>query len=97
MDEPRDSSPPASGAPAGAPEAPGFEAALARLEALVETLERGDLELEGALACFEEGVALARRCASQLDEAERRVDVLVLDGGALRTRPLAASEEGEGE
>jgi exodeoxyribonuclease VII small subunit len=97
MGEPRDPSDPASGAPAAAAEEPGFEAALARLEALVETLERGDLALEGALACFEEGVSLARRCAAQLDEAERRIDVLVRDGDEWTARPLAASEEGEGE
>ena len=97
MGEPRDPTEPRSGAAPAAGDAPGFEASLERLEALVEKLERGDLELEGALACFEEGVSLARRCAAQLDEAERRIDVLVRDGGEWATRPLATSEEGEGD
>jgi exodeoxyribonuclease VII small subunit len=62
-----------------------FEAALARLEALVTRLERGDLPLEEALATFEEGVALSRRCAERLEAAERRIEILVGEGaGELR-------------
>ena len=41
-----------------------FEASLERLESIVAKLERGDLELEVALAAFEEGVSLARGCAT---------------------------------
>ncbi len=83
---------------AAAPEeGPSFEAALERLEALVETLEQGDLELEAALASFEEGVALARRCAAQLGDAERRIEVLMREGGGWVPRPLDAPGEAEGE
>jgi len=78
-------------------EAPSFEASLARLEALVERLEQGDLELEAALGAFEEGVQLARRCAALLGDAERRIDVLLREGAGFATRPLEAAEEGEGE
>jgi exodeoxyribonuclease VII small subunit len=73
----------------------GFEAALERLEGLVERLEGGDLPLEQALEAFEEGVALTRRCATQLGEAERRIDSLVREGGRLVERPHEVSEEGE--
>jgi exodeoxyribonuclease VII small subunit len=55
---------------------PRFEASLASLEALVAKLESGELELEQALAAFEEGVALARRCASRLEAAELRIKKL---------------------
>ncbi len=91
----RDSEAPPSAAPAQE-EAQSFEAALARLEALVDRLERGDLALEEALAAFEEGVALARRCATQLSDAERRIEVLLRQGGGWVTRPLDAPP-GEGE
>ena len=50
--------------------APSFEDGLGRLEAIVDRLERGELDLEEALGAFEDGVALTRRCASQLDDAE---------------------------
>ena len=61
----------------------GFEDALGRLEDLVERLRAGELPLESALEAFEEGVALTRRCAEQLERAERRIESLVREGGRL--------------
>jgi exodeoxyribonuclease VII small subunit len=80
------------GGGAASPEV-GFEAALERLEALVERLDDGDLPLEEALAAFEEGVGLTRRCAQELERAERRVDALVREGGRWVERPFASDEE----
>jgi len=77
---------------------PSFEGALERLEALVDRLEQGDLPLEEALQAFEEGVALTRRCAAQLEDAERRIDVLVKEGARWVARPFdepAAGEDGD--
>jgi len=51
-----------------------FEEALARLEALVEELEGGDLPLAEALAKFEEGMTLKALCAQKLQEAEAKVE-----------------------
>jgi exodeoxyribonuclease VII small subunit len=92
----RRNAPPPHAAPAE-PEDPSFEVALAKLEALVDRLEGGDLALEQALAAFEEGVALARRCAAQLGDAQRRIEVLLREGGGFVTRPLEAPPEVEGE
>jgi exodeoxyribonuclease VII small subunit len=67
-----------------------FEDCLARLEQIVAALEAGNLPLEDSLKVFEEGVALARRCTKYLDEAERRIEMLVKDeSGATTTKPLA--------
>jgi len=71
-----------------------FESALERLEELVERLEGGDLQLEEALAAFEEGVRLTRHCASRLADAERRIEELVQDGGAWMRRPVDATALG---
>jgi exodeoxyribonuclease VII small subunit len=71
--------------------APGvtFEQCLERLEQIVHALEGGTLPLEDSLKVFEEGIALARHCARYLEEAERRVEVLVKDEtGNLATRPF---------
>jgi exodeoxyribonuclease VII small subunit len=57
-----------------------FEGALDELEGLVDRLEAGDLALEEALATFERGVALSRRCAELLERTERRIDELVESG-----------------
>jgi len=53
-----------------------FEQALARLTALVEKLESGQLPLEESVAAFEEGVKLTRRCEALLDSADQRLQVL---------------------
>ncbi len=66
---------------AGTPEqAQTFEAQLASLERIVRELERGDLALERSLELFEQGVRLSRVCQERLNEAERRIEVLLRDG-----------------
>jgi exodeoxyribonuclease VII small subunit len=83
-----------AGPPAGPErEALSFEAALDRLEAIVDRLERGELALEDALATFEEGVGLSRRLGEQLGGAERRVEELLREGAGLATRPLDAESD----
>jgi exodeoxyribonuclease VII small subunit len=74
---------------------PSFEAALEQLEAIVDRLEQGDLTLEDALRAFEAGVGLTRRCAKQLSDAERRIEVLVREGESWVARPFEEPEEGE--
>lgn len=83
----------AEAAPGGEP--PSFEAALEQLEAIVDRLERGDLDLEASLASFEQGVALARRCSGQIEDAERRIEVLVREGERWVTRPFEEPAEDE--
>ncbi|MGD9388315.1 MAG: exodeoxyribonuclease VII small subunit [Gammaproteobacteria bacterium] len=56
-----------------------FEQALAALEQLVEELESGNQPLEQALASFERGVALTRRCQAALRAAEQKVEILSRD------------------
>jgi exodeoxyribonuclease VII small subunit len=76
---------------------PGFEEALARLEKIVKTLEDGDLPLEESLRLFEEGVSLTRLCASKLEEAQRRIDVLTRgEQNDLKLVPFEPSEGDEG-
>lgn len=74
-----------------------FEEAVSRLEQVVDRLEQGELELEESLAAFEEGVRLSKRCVSQLDAAEQRVEVLMREGGEWLARPFVESEEDQAE
>lgn len=60
-------------------EAMSFEEAMAELEALVQKLERGQLDLEASIAAYERGTALRRHCAEKLREAELRVEKLSFD------------------
>lgn len=54
-----------------------FEDAFRKLEAIVETLERGESTLEEAMKAFEEGMELAKTCSIKLNEAEARLQQLV--------------------
>lgn len=54
-----------------------FENSLTELEQIVAEMESGDLPLARALELFERGVQLSRYCQQQLDEAERKVEMLV--------------------
>lgn len=54
-----------------------FEQSITRLEAIVRELDRDDLELDGALALFEEGITHLRVASTALTKAEARVQQLV--------------------
>jgi exodeoxyribonuclease VII small subunit len=54
-----------------------FEDQLARLEEIVDRLEDESVGLEEALGLFENGMNLARRCRSRLEEVEQRVTQLL--------------------
>ena len=69
-----------------------FEAAIAELESIVKKLEDGDLPLEQSLVLYERGVQLSRFCHSQLEEAERRIELLN-ERGELKPAPPALGEE----
>ncbi len=54
-----------------------YEEALKRLEKLVAELDGSELELETRLKKFEEGTKLARVLLKKLEQAKKRVEVLV--------------------
>ena len=75
-------------------ETPDFETALKRLEEIVKKLENGELSLDSALQLFEEGIKLSRFCHTKLEEAERRVEILVKNNSGP---PKAVAFESENE
>jgi exodeoxyribonuclease VII small subunit len=58
---------------------PTFEAALVKLEQIVQRLEKGELPLEESLVLYEEGVRLSRLCHAKLEEAEGKIELLLKD------------------
>jgi len=77
-------------------ETPEFETALKKLEEIVKKLENGELSLDSALALFEEGIKLSRFCHAKLEEAERRVEILLKsDSGQMRAVPLETDNESQ--
>ncbi len=73
-----------------------FEEALGRLEDIVKRMEAGDMTLEESLKAFEEGIKLARLCSRKLDEAERRVEILLKQEEELVMKQFKV-EENESE
>jgi len=65
-----------------------FEAALAELESLVESMERGELSLEETLQNFERGVKLTKTCQQALEQAEQKVRILSGEGKAEPLEPF---------
>jgi exodeoxyribonuclease VII small subunit len=63
-----------------------FEAALERLEEIVELLEEGDAPLEQAMVLYEEGVKLTALCQGKLSTAEKRLDQILEQDGTLREK-----------
>jgi exodeoxyribonuclease VII small subunit len=53
-----------------------FEAALTKLEAIVESMESGEVPLAELLAKFEEGSALLKVCEKRLKDAELKIEQL---------------------
>lgn len=72
-----------------------FEDTLRKLEELLRKMEGGEMPLEESLKAFEEGIRLSRLCTERLDEAERRVEILLREDGKTVIKPFAgeASED----
>jgi exodeoxyribonuclease VII small subunit len=56
-----------------------FEAAMTRLDAIVEAMEAGEIGVEESIAKYEEAMGLAAHCRRILDEAEQRIQKIQLD------------------
>ncbi|HOO89752.1 MAG TPA: exodeoxyribonuclease VII small subunit [Syntrophales bacterium] len=70
-----------------------FEKALEKLEGIVRKMEEGNMSLEESLKAFEEGIKLSRFCTEKLDEAEKRVKLLLREGDALTVKPFGEKDE----
>jgi exodeoxyribonuclease VII small subunit len=67
-----------------------FEAALARLEEIVRTLEKGEAPLDRSIELYQEGDRLKRHCEARLKDAQMRIDQIALgsDGQPTGMRPF---------
>ncbi|MGA7363181.1 MAG: exodeoxyribonuclease VII small subunit [Candidatus Dormiibacterota bacterium] len=89
-----------AGAVAGPAEPEGldYEAALADLDQVLARLEDGQVPLEEAMALYERGVRLVRRCSGLLDGVERRVTELSAGADGLpKERPLMLEADEESD
>lgn len=70
-----------------------FEAALNELEKIVNEMEEGNLSLDDSLTKFELGIKMARLCSNKLEQAEKKVEMLLAsENGEVELRPFEMPE-----
>ena len=70
-----------------------FEKAMEQLQQIVQELESGDISLDVALKKFEDGIKLSKYCSAKLDEAERKITLLMENAnGTISEVPFADEE-----
>lgn len=70
-----------------------FEKAIEQLEEIAKELEKGDLDLETSVSKFEEGMKLSKECNELLENAEKRITILLKEGDTLKEEKFVQEEE----
>lgn len=70
----------------------GFEEMLDELENIVQALEKENLNLDESISKFEEGMKIAKECNKKIDEAEKRITILLNKDGELQEEEFKAGE-----
>ena len=70
-----------------------FEETMSKLEEIAEELEKGDLNLEESVSKFEEGMKLSKECSNLLEDAEKRITILIKDGDEVQEENFLQEEE----
>ena len=54
------------------------------LEEIVQSLEKDDLKLDESIAKFEEGMKIAKECNKEIEEAEKKITILINENGEIK-------------
>ncbi len=60
-----------------------FEDSMKRLEEIVNELEKGDLNLDESVKKFEEGMKISKQCNKILQDAEKKITILLENDGEI--------------
>ena len=69
-----------------------FEEQMEDLEQIVEELEKGELSLEASVSKFEEGIKISKQCNKTLEEAEKKITILVNQEGEMKEENFETEE-----
>ena len=61
-----------------------FEEAMKKLEEIASELEKNDLDLDTSVTKFEEGMKLSKQCSQMLEEAEKKISILIKEGDNIQ-------------
>ena len=71
-----------------------FEDKMKKLEEIANELEKGELNLDDSVSKFEEGMKLSQKCSKMLEEAEKKITMLIKDDdGNLSEEKFVQNEE----
>ena len=69
-----------------------FESQMEELEKIVAELEKGDLNLDKSVEKFEEGIKISKECNKMLEDAEKRITILVNNDGEVQEKDFIAKD-----
>ena len=69
-----------------------FEEQMENLEKIVEQLEKGELNLDDSVAKFEEVIKISKDCNKILEEAEKKITILINQDGELKEENFETEE-----
>lgn len=69
-----------------------FEEAIEKLEAIAKDLESGELTLDESVNKFEEGIKLSKTCTKILNEAEKKINILIEQDGEIKEEKFCSEE-----
>lgn len=71
-----------------------FEENMKKLEEIAVELEKGDLDLDSSVIKFEEGMKLSKQCSQMLENAEKKITMLIKgENGELAEEKFIQNEE----
>ena len=70
-----------------------FEEAMKQLEEIANVLENGNLSLDESVNKFEEGMKLYKKCNDYLDQAEKKITMLINNGEEIKEENFVPKED----
>ena len=71
---------------------PNFEKNMSDLENIVTELEKGDLNLDESISKFEEGIKISKECNKILEDAEKKITILLQKDGEVKEENFVSEE-----
>lgn len=72
-----------------------FEENIEKLEKIVTDLEKGNLNLDDSVKKFEEGMKISKDCNKILEEAEKKITILLEENGEIKEQEFKINNENE--
>ena len=69
-----------------------FEDNMKKLEQIVTELEKGELNLDDSVKKFEEGIKVSKECSKMLEEAEKKITILINDENGIKEENFNTEE-----